>query len=144
MISACLAGIRSRYDGISCAHLRLEDLVKQAVLIPVCPELLGGLGIPRARCRFRGGDGRAVVAGKAQIIDASGIDRTAFFVRGAEETLRIVELTSPALILLKEGSPSCGLRRVEIEGRKESGCGVTTALLHNRGIPIISEDDPWP
>lgn len=144
LISACLAGIRSRYDGTSRDHPCLADLATRAVLIPVCPEILGGLGIPRPRCHFLNGDGRDVFAGRARVIDANGIDRTALFVRGAEETLRIVELTCPDLILFKEGSPSCGLRRADIEGRRQPGCGVTTALLQDQGIRIISEDDPLP
>lgn len=144
LISACLAGLHTRYDGASSPHPALPDLRDLGLLVPVCPEILGGLGIPRSPCRFIGGHGRAVLAGAGRLSDRNGVDRTAFFVKGAHETLRLVELVSPDLVLFKEGSPSCGVRRVDIEGKKEPGCGVTTALLGARGIPLLTEEDPLP
>jgi uncharacterized protein YbbK (DUF523 family) len=116
----------------------------RGVLVPVCPEVLGGLGIPRLPCRFSGGDGVAVLRGQANLIDAQGTDRTFSFLRGAEETVRVVELVSPNLIIFKEGSPSCGLRRVDIEGTKQPGCGVATALLGRTRFPMISEEEALP
>jgi uncharacterized protein YbbK (DUF523 family) len=144
VLSACLAGLRTRYDGSSRPHPLLEALRAKAVLVPVCPEILGGLGIPRLPCRFSGGDGAAVLRGEASIIDTNGTDRTVSFVRGAEETARVVALISPDLIIFKEGSPSCGIRRVDIEGKKQQGSGVATALLARSGIALISEEDPLP
>jgi uncharacterized protein YbbK (DUF523 family) len=143
IMSACLVGVRSRYDGASQPHRDLEALRAVAVIIPVCPEILGGLGIPRSRCHFSGGDGRDVLLGKARVIDEEGLDRTDHFLRGAVETVRIVELTDPDLIIFKERSPSCGVRIVDIEGRRQPGCGVTTARLLAAGIPIVSEMDTW-
>jgi uncharacterized protein YbbK (DUF523 family) len=113
-------------------------------MVPVCPEILGGMGIPRPRCRFEGGDGEKTLRGLARVVDADGHDRTSSFLKGAEEVRRIVELIGPHLVLFKEGSPSCGLRRVDVEGRKRPGRGVTTALLMDLGIPVITEDDPVP
>ena len=144
VLSACLAGLRTRYDGSSRPHPLLEALRAKGVLVPVCPEILGGLGIPRLPCRFSGGDGAAVLRGEASIIDTNGTDRTISILRGAEETARVVELISPDLIIFKEGSPSCGIRRVDIEGNKQQGCGVATALVARSGIPMISEEDPLP
>jgi uncharacterized protein YbbK (DUF523 family) len=122
----------------------LAELAKSRLLIPICPEILGGLGIPRPRCRFSGGDGQAVLHGKAIILDETGLDRTEFFLKGARAVLQIVKLVSPDLILLKEGSPSCGVRRVDIEGVKLPGMGVTTAMLKPFGVPIITEEDSLP
>lgn len=144
LLSACLAGLHTRYDGTSRPHLKLDILRIGNVLVPVCPEILGGLGIPRLPCRFSGGDGAAVLRGEAKIADAHGTDRTGCFVRAAEETARVVKLVSPDLIIFKEGSPSCGIRRVDIGGEKRPGCGVVTAILAESGIPIISEEDPLP
>lgn len=144
LISACLAGLHTRYDGASSPHPLLRELRNSCLLVPVCPEILGGMGIPRFPCRFTGGDGRAVLAGKAGLFDRDGLDRTAMFVKGAEETRRLMELVSPALIFFKEGSPSCGVHRVDIEGRKVEGCGVTVALLEGWGIPFLTEEDPLP
>jgi uncharacterized protein YbbK (DUF523 family) len=83
------------------------------------------------------------LAGTAKVVDEDGTDRTDRFLRGAIETARIVESTVPELIIFKEGSPSCGVAVVDIEGRPQAGCGVTTAQLLALGIPIISEQDPW-
>lgn len=144
LISACLAGLRTRYDGIPKPHQFLSKLAASCVIVPVCPEILGGLGIPRSSCRFSGGDGKAVIAGRARIVDRTGVDRTEEFLKGAEETLNITRLVSPELIIFKEGSPSCGLRRVDIEGKRVEGCGVVTAFLAGSGIPMISDEDPLP
>lgn len=144
LISACLAGLSTRYDGSSRPHRRLAELSTRAVLATACPEILGGMGIPRPRCRFLGGDGEKVLKGLARVMDADGHDRTSAFLRGAEEVRHIVELIEPHLIVFKEGSPSCGLRRVDVQGHKEPGCGVTTALLMDLGIPVITEEDPLP
>jgi uncharacterized protein YbbK (DUF523 family) len=120
------------------------ELANLATLVPVCPEILGGLGIPRSHCYFVGGDGAAVLEGRARLIDKTGIDRTSFFLRAADETRRVVELVSPALIIFKEGSPSCGIQRVDIEGSWRRGCGVVTAVLRDLDIAIISEEDSLP
>jgi uncharacterized protein YbbK (DUF523 family) len=144
LISACLAGLHTRYDGNSRPHPLLAKIAQAHILVPVCPEILGGLGIPRAACRLSGGDGVVVLQGTAQVVDRNGIDRTSEFLRGAEECLRVARLVSPELIIFKEGSPSCGLRRVDIEGEKVPGCGVVTALFKPTGFPIITEEDPLP
>lgn len=144
LISGCLAGLRVRYNGVALPHPWLEDLTKRAVLFPCCPEILGGLGVPRSPCRFVGGDGRAVLKGQARVFDNQGIDRTGAFLRGAEEVLHQCRLVQPDLIIFKERGQSCGLHSVDIEGRKQLGCGVATAVLEFLGIPIIAEEDPLP
>ena len=116
MISACLAGLHTRYDGRANQHPPLSELANMVRLAPVCPEILGGLGIPPSPCHFVGGDGAAALRGDARLIDATGVDRTSFFLRAADETRRMVEPVCPDLILFEEGSPSCGIHRVDIEG----------------------------
>ncbi len=76
IISGCLAGLRTRYDGKAKPHPRLREIGERAILIPVCPEILGGMGIPRARCHFVGGDGADVLRGKARLIDEYHVDKT--------------------------------------------------------------------
>jgi uncharacterized protein YbbK (DUF523 family) len=144
IISACLAGLHTRYDGSAKPHPQLREIAEQAILVPVCPEILGGLCIPRPPCHFVGGDGAALLRGEARLIDKTGVDRTSFFLRAADETRRVVGLVSPALILFKEGSPSCGIRRVDIEGSQQNGCGVVTAMLRDLDIAIMSEEDSLP
>jgi len=144
IISGCLAGLRVRYNGESRPHPLLEELAGSTVLVPCCPEILGGLGVPRSRCRFVGGDGRAVLNGAARVIDSLGNDMTEAFLRGAEQVVHVCRLVRADLIIFKEGSPSCGVHRVDIEGRKHQGAGVTTAMLEFLGISIITEENPLP
>ena len=144
IISACLAGLHTRYDGKAKPHPQLREIAERAVLVPICPEILGGLGIPRPPCHFVGGDGAALLRKEARLIDKNGIDRTSSFLRAADECMRIVELVSPGMIIFKEGSPSCGVRRVDIEGSWQSGCGVVTATIRDLNIAIISEEDSLP
>jgi uncharacterized protein YbbK (DUF523 family) len=144
LMSACLAGLRTRYDGKSRPHPLLDYIAENRIIVQVCPETLGGMGIPRPASRFMGGDGTAVLRGNARVEDAFGKDRTLEFVRGAEETLAMVRLVGPDLIIFKEGSPSCGLNRIDLAGQKTGGVGVATALLSTTGIPIITEEDELP
>ncbi|WP_157212179.1 DUF523 domain-containing protein [Desulfomonile tiedjei] len=143
-MSACLTGLRTRYDGSSRPHPLLDYISKNCIVVQVCPETLGGMGIPRPASRFMGGDGTAVLRGNARVEDAFGKDRTPEFVRGAEETLAMLRLVGPELIIFKEGSPSCGVRRIDLAGAKTAGVGVATALLSTTGIPIITEEDELP
>lgn len=143
-MSACLAGLRTRYDRNSRPHSLLDYIAQNCIIVQVCPETLGGMGSPRPACRFVGGDGTAVLRGNARVEDAFGKDRTLEFVRGAQETLAMVRLVGPELIIFKEGSPSCGLNRIDLAGEKTRGVGVATALLSTTGIPIITEEDALP
>jgi uncharacterized protein YbbK (DUF523 family) len=144
LMSACLVGLRTRYDGSSRPHPFLDYIAKNCIIVQVCPEILGGMGIPRPASRFIGGDGAAVLCGNARLEDAFGQDRTLEFVRGAEETVAMLRLVGPDLIIFKEGSPSCGVKRINLGGEKTRGVGVATALLSAAGIPIITEEDALP
>ena len=106
-------------------------------MVPVCPEQLGGLSTPRPASAFVGGDGAAVLAGRARLVNDAGADVTEHFVRGAQATLRIARQTGAQRALLKDRSPSCGRTCVTIDGRRTSGVGVTAALLEEAGITVV-------
>jgi uncharacterized protein YbbK (DUF523 family) len=139
LVSACLLGLPVRYNGCGLEFPHVTALAEKVCLVPVCPEILGGLGIPRAACRFQGGDGRTVLAGKAKIVNTRGEDKTTAFVQGAEHTAHIFKLVSASFAVFKEGSPSCGVHRVDIEGIKQPGTGVTAALLQDKGCTLLTE-----
>ncbi len=141
IVSACLVGLKTRYDGDDNLVESVRELVARGEAIPICPEQLGGLPTPRTPADFSGGDGRAVLDGAARIVDRDGNDVTEAFIRGAEESLSIARMTGATVAILKERSPSCGLRRVWIDGELVDGRGVTTALLERHGIRIESEED---
>lgn len=138
LVSACLAGARCRYDGGSCPHPLVESLVAKGEAVAVCPELLGGLGVPREPCEIRV-DGRRA----QKIVTRSGADCTRPYMRGARKTLRIVRSLHIDKAILKSRSPSCGYGAVhdgEFSGALVSGNGVTAALLLRKGVRIYTEE----
>lgn len=144
LVSACLAGVHSRYDGGSKFNKalikRLE--LEGCVIIPVCPEQLGGLPTPRPPAEITTGDGRAVLAGEARVVNAEGADVTEAYVRGAEETSRIAQLLGCGRAYLKEGSPACGVNTITRGGQTCGGMGVAAASLASAGVDVIGVDPP--
>ena len=143
LVSACLLGLPTRYDGKAKRSQDVLDYLQRENLtpIPVCPEQLAGMTTPRDKTFFQSGDGRAVLAGNGEAVSENGRSMNAIFCRGAKMTLEIARLSGCRRALLKEGSPSCGVHRVYLGEYKVPGVGVTSALLHNSGIDIISEED---
>jgi uncharacterized protein YbbK (DUF523 family) len=141
LVSACLIGINCRYDGKHSFSRTVMSFVADKRIIPVCPELLGGLGVPRVPCRFSGGDGEAVLSGTARVIDNAGNDLTECFIEGAQRALAAALAGNVDCAILNERSPSCGVLEVYIGDNKCPGAGVTTALLIREGIRVISDED---
>jgi uncharacterized protein YbbK (DUF523 family) len=140
IVSACLAGLNTRYDGTNSLEERVKRLLKEGKAIAVCPEQLGGLGTPRPPVEFATGDGGAVLDGDAGAEGRDGMDYSASLVRGARETLRVALLYGVKGAVLKDGSPSCGVTYVHSGGRKVAGRGVTAELLRRNGIEVKSVD----
>ncbi|HBF42815.1 MAG TPA: DUF523 domain-containing protein [Desulfobacteraceae bacterium] len=137
MISACLLGIHCRYDGQSSPCTKLIDLVATFPFVPFCPEQLGGLATPRSPADIRGGDGYDVLSGSARVINTDGKDVTEAFKKGALEALRLAQLTSAEIAIMKDKSPSCGLRTPYCENPSGFGIGITAALLKSHDIRIF-------
>lgn len=137
LVSACLLGVPCRYDGKSKPWQEILNSSK-IIPVPVCPEQLGGCSTPRPKAWFTGGDGRDVLNGTARIVDEKGRDVTEAFVSGARHTLHIARTLGIRHAVLKEGSPSCGVSFVTIEGKKTPGMGVTAALLSENGITLAA------
>jgi uncharacterized protein YbbK (DUF523 family) len=141
LVSACLAGIKCRYNGSSKPESAIVDLYKTGEAIAVCPEELGGLPIPRPPAQFQGGTGEEVLDGKAMLVRADGADVTAQFIAGAEAVLRIMKELNLNEAILKSRSPSCGKGMVYREGKLVPGNGVCAALLLRNGIKVMSGGD---
>jgi len=141
LVSACLVGVNCRYDGGNSLDERVMGLVSCCLLVPVCPEQLGGLGTPRQPMRIVGGSGGDVLDGKARVVNKSGEDVTRNLVVGAEEVLRIARLLGVRTAILKAGSPSCGCGEIRDSGIPRRGDGVTTALLKRNGIRVVTEEE---
>ena len=135
LVSACLLGTPCRYDGASrpCGELaRLEVLGHR--LIPVCPEVMGGLPTPRDPAE-RQGD---------KVISCTGKDVTKEYTKGAETALYFAKLNHVDFAVMKAKSPSCGKRLIydgTFTGNKIPGNGVTVELLNANGIPVFTEDE---
>ncbi len=132
LISACLLGIRCRYDGESKPLACLNELNRAHVLIPICPEVLGGLPTPRVPAARQG----------ERVITRDGRDVTDAYRQGAEEALRIALMTNCACALLKERSPSCGCGQIydgSFSGGLCEGDGVCAALLKAHGVKVLGE-----
>ncbi len=143
LVSACLLGLPTRYDGKSKRSQEVLDYLEQNKLtpVPVCPEQLAGMTTPRHKTFFRSGDGQAVLSGTGEAVSETGLSMNEIFCRGARLTLEIAGLSGCRRALLKEGSPSCGVHRVYLGEDKVPGVGVTSALLVNSGLDVISEED---
>jgi len=138
IVSACLLGLETRYDGRNCRRRQVVDLITSGNIIPVpvCPEQLGGLPTPRAPSEITAGDGFSILDGDARILASTGEDVTQSFIRGAEAALRIAQLSGAKRALLKGGSPSCGAGAIRRGDETVSGFGVTAALLKRAGLEI--------
>ncbi len=137
-ISACLLGINCRYDGGN--SLKKTLLESSEEYLPICPEGLGGLPTPRNPAEIEGGDGTDVLKGSAKVIDIKGNDVTIHFIMGAGETLRLIKDANIKRVIMKEGSPSCGVKRIHKNGKSIKGMGVTTARLLMEGLEVIGMD----
>ena len=143
LVSACLLGLQTRYDGTQKREEFVLDYLKSNdyLPIPVCPEQLAGLATPREEVHFTNGDGTDVLNDSGNVATRTGREMNAAFVRGATETLEICRLTGCQTALLKERSPSCGVHMIYCRGQRVPGKGVTAALLENAGITLLSEQD---
>jgi len=134
LCSACLLGIKCRYDGKSKPNKKVIELSKKKILIPVCPEQLGGLSTPREPAEQKG----------KRVITKSGKDVTQNFKKGAKEVLKLAKLFGIKEAILKQKSPSCGFGKIydgSFSGQLIKGNGVTAALLKRNKIKIITEED---
>ena len=132
LVSACLMGVHCRYDGENNQIPELAKLLKNHVCIPVCPEILGGLGTPRPPAERLG----------SKFVTKDGQDVTDAFLKGAAETGRLADLCGCKAALLKERSPSCGCGQIydgTFTGTLTEGDGLTAQLLKKQGLTVYGE-----
>lgn len=144
LISACLLGVKCRWNGKDNRNEKALELVKKEILVPVCPEQLGGLSTPRTRQEIQGGEGKDVLAKKAKVINDDGDDVTEQFIKGAEETLKIALIYQVKEFIGKSFSPSCSGSKIydgTFSGKLLNGRGITAELLMRNGIIIREEED---
>lgn len=141
LISSCLCGVNCKYSGGNNLNEKCLDLLKEGKGILICPEQLGGLPTPRLPAEIIG-KAENILRGMDKITTKNNIDVTNEFLKGAEETLKIAKLYKITKAILKEGSPSCGVKYVydgSFTGKKIKGNGLTTEILIKNGIEVISD-----
>jgi uncharacterized protein YbbK (DUF523 family) len=144
LVSACLLGEQVRYDGIVKTfenHIITSWKLKGRI-VTICPEVAGGLPVPRASSEISGGDGNLVLNGYEKVINIYEEDVSGYFLEGAYKTLELADSLRIRLAILKEGSPSCGSSYTydgSFSEIKKPGKGVTSALLEKNGIRVFSE-----
>ena len=132
LISACLLGVGCRYDGCRIAKVDAAALSEKFDLVPICPEIYGGLPTPRTPSE-RIGD---------RVVMKDGTDVTENFVRGMEHTLDIAKACGARLALMKAKSPSCGKGDIydgSFSGKLTEGNGYTVDALLKEGFSVYTE-----
>jgi len=132
LVSACLLGVNCRYNGTGGELEGLDEVMQLASLVPVCPEILGGLPTPRPPAERVG----------QRVITCEGGDVTAAYARGAQESLHLARLFGVKYALMKERSPSCGSGEIydgTFSHTRVCGDGVACALLKEAGIEVFGE-----
>ncbi len=132
LISACLLGMNIRYDGKGEYIGEIEKLKERYHLVPVCPEIYGGLETPREPAERLNG----------RVVTRTGADVTGAFLKGAREALKLAVLFQCKYAVLKELSPSCGSGMIydgSFSGALTAGYGVTAEMLRENGVTVLGE-----
>jgi len=144
LVSSCLLGLNTRYDGRSNDNSLIMQYAHLGKYLPVCPEQLSGLPTPRCPVEIIGGSGQDVLDGLKQVCNREGQDFTMNFIKGAEMVVQLVRHFPVTAAILKERSPSCGVHYIydgSFARCVQRGQGVMAALLARHNIPVYSEED---
>ena len=141
LVSACLMGQSTRYDGGHCLSPGLALALADKPYLAFCPEVMGGLEIPRIPAWIKGpgdiGRGADVLSGRARVMGEDGRDYSDAFIAGARVVQEIAVRAGVTLAYLKDRSPSCGYDPGQLNPKPGPAQGVLTALLIEAGIEVI-------
>lgn len=136
LISACLLGVDCKYNG---SNNKLDDEIIHSLkekynLIPVCPEIMGGMPTPRNPVEISDG----------KVFDYDGEEFTKEFEKGSEEVVKLAKLYDATIATLKENSPSCGSNYIydgTFNHQKIKGMGIAAHKLSKENIKLFSEEN---
>lgn len=134
LVSACLLGENCKYNGGNNRNQKVLDFVEGHEVISVCPEVLGGLPIPRIPCEIKDG----------VVVNRDGVSCDRAFRLGANKALAIAEQEKIDLAILQSRSPSCGVRQRysgNFDGTLVEGSGVFAALLKEHGFSVLDAEE---
>ena len=133
-VSSCLLGIKCKYNGESNFNIKIDKLREKHTIVPICPEVLGGLSTPRVPSEIIG----------SKVVNQNGVDVTLNYINGAKKALDILKENNIDVVILKSKSPSCGKDYIydgSFTHTLVNGDGITTRLFKKNGIKIYSEND---
>ena len=133
IVSACLLGENTKYNGGNNYDPRIEKLKEKYNIIPICPESFGGLKIPREPSEIQG----------AFVVSKSGKDVTNEFNEGAHKVINIINYMHVKKAILMDRSPSCGVTKIyngKFNGTLIQGLGYTARLLKEKGVELYTID----
>ena len=134
MVSACLLGQKCKYNGGDNYDERTAAAFRGHELVPVCPEVAGGLTVPRRPCEIAGG---VVVNDCGENVDEA-------FRKGAAEALETALREQPDIIILQSRSPSCGVKQIydgTFSGKLVPGMGVFAEMAKKAGFRVVDVED---
>lgn len=134
LVSACLLGTHCNHEAGHSRRSTVTALAATHRLVPICPEVCGGLATPRPAAECAGD----------RVVTAAGADVTAEYERGARAAVELAQAVGARRAVLKARSPSCGGEQIydgTFTRTLRSGAGVTATALRAAGIEVVSEDD---
>ena len=134
LVSACLLGENCKYNGGNNRNERVLRYVEGHEVIPVCPEMLGGLPCPR----------KPVEWVDDRVLTRDGDDCTEAFRQGVQKAMDIIGDRHIDLAILQSRSPTCGVKQIydgTFSGVRIDGMGALARALHERGIPLMDAED---
>lgn len=143
VVSACLMGCSCKYNGGNNFNPAVKRFLAGKEYVLICPEADGGLPTPREASEIQGGTGFDVLAGSARVAGETGRDVSSEFLQGANAAVQIARDFGAGAALLKERSPSCGVRSIysgDFSNTVTTGPGVTAAALAREGLLLFSEE----
>lgn len=134
LVSACLLGDNTRYDGKPRPNEKVLALRDYFEFVPFCPEVEAGLGVPRSPAEIRNNS----------VINKDGQDLTKKYIESAEKAVNICRYLGIRIAILKDGSPACGCRTIydgTFTSTKIDGLGVTARYLISAGVKVYADTD---
>ena len=134
VVSACLLGENCKYNGGNNFSEAVARFIAGREVIPVCPEVLAGLGTPRTPIEIRGD----------RVVSRDGIDVTERLKRAVEEILERLQNEDVDCVILKSRSPTCGVRQVydgSFTGTLVDGAGVLAKALMEQGYRVLDAEE---
>ncbi len=134
MVSACLLGENCKYNGGNNLNPELLHLLSGHEVVPVCPEVLGGLPTPRAPAEIVNG----------VVINREGVSVDDAFRLGAKKAIEMARQEKPDLIILQSRSPSCGVKEIydgTFSGKLVPGHGIFAEMALQAGFRVVDAED---